>query len=310
MANQEIIYGVIFLAFIISAIFGYIFYIKKKNNGKMHDKLKNLHEQEVKARNDFSEAQTIAFQVEKEEEEGSVIESDISSKDLLEEAKIYIEYEHYLQAATVLRWYVDIHPKDVLAVNLLLDVYLKIPDLDSFTNLLASFGETVGVDINSIDYKNRVIQGLRNDPTNLELMALAERLNIPTDSIQNQTETMTAAKAQAIVSRNQNNPAYCTSVIWAAIQNEPMHLSLYAELMRIYYNERDRFGFMNALIAMDIAVGKLRMASSIRERMVRAGRNLGDDPLWDKILENNGARPLLLQLAKERQIEIPESLEK
>ena len=75
---------------------------------------------------------------------GGAEQQSLSIDDLLNEATIYLEYGHYAQAATVLRWYVDINPHVTKPINMLLDAYLAMADIDSYADLLESLGEKPG----------------------------------------------------------------------------------------------------------------------------------------------------------------------
>ncbi|MCE5387444.1 MAG: hypothetical protein K0041_02555 [Acidithiobacillus sp.] len=225
---------------------------------------------------------------------------ELSGDDLLQEAGIYMQYGHYSQAATVLRWYVDLQPNDTRAVNQLLDAYLALEDFSAYAQLLESLGESLIAAKDQGWWKERVSLGLRRDPGNLELLVLAEKLGLPIPTPESQLdEPMTAAKALALVSRNAD-PQYGIAILHAAILEEPLRLPLYAELLRITHQQHDLEGYLNGLILMDLALG--HGGSSIQERMLRAGKNLGPHPMWARLESAQGNPSALRALAAERNL--------
>ncbi len=232
-------------------------------------------------------------------------EESLSVDDLLKESAIYMQYGHYSQAATVLRWYVDLRPDDTRAINQLLDAYLALEDLDAYTELLASLGEKLGVQ-SPTWWRGKIREGLERDPGNLELLVLAEKLGIPIPTPgEGVEEPMTAAKALALVSRNPD-PKYAVSVLHAAILEEPLRLPLYAELLRITHRQRDLEGFIDGLILLYLALGGTM--ATLRERMLKAGLNLGPHPLWQTLEHWDGDREELRQLAASRRLQISPKL--
>jgi len=232
-------------------------------------------------------------------------EESLSADDLLRESAIYMQYGHYSQAATVLRWYVDLRPDDTRAINQLLDAYLALEDLDAYTELLASLGEKLGVQSPSW-WRGKIREGLERDPGNLELLVLAEKLGIPIPTPgEGVEEPMTAAKALALVSRHPD-PTYAISVLHAAILEEPLRLPLYAELLRITHRQRDLEGFIDGLILLFLALGGTMRA--LRERMLKAGLNLGPHPLWQTLERWDGDRQQLRELAASRNLQISPKL--
>ncbi|MDA8115632.1 MAG: hypothetical protein M0Z43_13055, partial [Acidithiobacillus sp.] len=171
---------------------------------------------------------------------GGAEQQALSIDDLLSEANIYLEYGHYAQAATVLRWYVDLNPHETRVINQLLDTYLAMADIDSYAALLEGLGEKPGAaPMNESWWRERVDTGLSRDPGNLELLVLAEKVGmaIPVPQAQTQNVTMTAEMALTLVSRNPD-PAYGMAILWRAIAHEPQRLPLYAELLRITHQQR------------------------------------------------------------------------
>lgn len=231
-----------------------------------------------------------------------VQEEALSGDDLLQEAEIYMQYGHYSQAATVLRWYVDLQPGNGRAINQLLDAYLALEDLNAYAQLLDSLGEAGAAPGDQVWWTRRVGEGLRRDPGNLELLVLAEKMGMPIPSPEAELEEpMTAAKALALVARN-SDPHYGTAILLAAIQEEPLRLPLYAELLRITHKQRDLEGYLNALILMNLALGD--GGHGIRERMLRAGMNLGPHPLWERLTAAGNNPAALRQLAAERNLKL------
>jgi tetratricopeptide (TPR) repeat protein len=234
----------------------------------------------------------------------------LSINDLLDEAVIYMEYGHYAQAATVLRWYVDLNPHETKAINRLLDAYLAMADIDSYAELLEALGEKPGAaPMNEAWWKERVDTGLAQDPGNLELLVLAEKVGmvvpLPQAQAQASETAMTAEMALALVSRNAD-PAYGMAVLQRAIAHEPQRLPLYAELLRITHQQRRIEDYLNTLILLFLAVrvgGK-----TLRERMLRAGVDLGPHPLWSVLAQWNGDPEILRRLAQSRHLEIPAGL--
>jgi len=235
-----------------------------------------------------------------------VQEEALSGEDLLREADIYMQYGHYSQAATVLRWYVDLQPGDGRAINQLLDAYLALEDMNAYTQLLEGLGESSAMPGDELWWKQRVGDGLRRDPGNLELLVLAEKMGMPIPSPEVQLqEPMTAAKALALVSRN-TDPHYGIAILQAAIQEEPLRLPLYAELLRITHKQRDIEGYIDALILMNLALAG--GGGGIRERMLRAGMNLGPHPLWERLARDGKNPAALRQLAAERSLRLSPKL--
>ncbi|PKY10777.1 hypothetical protein B1757_07390 [Acidithiobacillus marinus] len=232
----------------------------------------------------------------------------LSIDDLLNEANIYLEYGHYAQAATVLRWYVDLNPHETRVINQLLDTYLAMADMDSYAGLLESLGEKSGsVPMDESWWRERVEHGLQQDPGNLELLVLAEKvgMTVPMPQEQDSEPPMTAEMALALVARN-HDPHYGMAILWRAIVHEPLRLPLYAELLRITHQQHLLEEYINALILLYLTVGY--NAQTLRERMLRAGQDLGPHPLWQVLADWDGNPETLRQLARSRQLEIPDSL--
>lgn len=235
-----------------------------------------------------------------------VVEEGLSSEDLLREAEIYLQYGHYTQAATVLRWYVDLHPNDGRVINQLLDAYLAQEDIDAYSELLGSLGETLPDPGDRDWWARRVGEGLQRDPGNLELLVMAEKMHIPIPQPSSETqEPMTAAKALALVARNPD-PQYDIAILRSAIQEQPLHVSLYAELLRITHKQKDIDGFVDALILMNLAIRP--GGGAICERMLSAGRNLGPHPYWERIQSDSQNPQALRQLAEERHLAVSPKL--
>ncbi|MFA7495855.1 MAG: hypothetical protein AB7C98_00305 [Acidithiobacillus sp.] len=236
------------------------------------------------------------------------LQQTLSTQDLLNEANIYLEYGHYAQAATVLRWYVDLNPHETRVINQLLDTYIAMADMDNYANLLESLGEkSNAAPMNETWWHERIETGLRQDPSNLELLVLAEKvgMSVPVPQSGNIETAMTAEMALALVSRN-SDPQYGMAILWRAIAQEPKRLPLYAELLRITHQQHLIEEYINALILLFLAVGE--GGKTLRERMLRAGEDLGSHPLWKILAEWKGDSSILRQLAKSRQLEIPDHL--
>ncbi|MBU2740953.1 hypothetical protein HF673_09425 [Acidithiobacillus thiooxidans] len=232
----------------------------------------------------------------------------LSIDDLLNEANIYLEYGHHAQAATVLRWYVDLNPHESRVINQLLDTYIAMADMDSYADLLESLGEkSAKVPMDETWWRERVEHGLQQDPGNLELLVLAEKvgMTVPMPQEQGGEAAMTAEMALALVARNRD-PHYGMAILWRAIAHEPLRLPLYAELLRITHQQHLLEEYINALILLFLTVGS--GGKTLRERMLRAGQDLGPHPLWDVLAEWEGDPEELRQLARSRQLEIPKSL--
>ncbi|WP_414040843.1 tetratricopeptide repeat protein [Acidithiobacillus sp. M4-SHS-6] len=241
-------------------------------------------------------------------EQGGALQEALSIDDLLNEANIYLEYGHYAQAATVLRWYVDLNPHETRVINQLLDTYLALADMDSYAGLLESLGEKSGrVPMDESWWRERVEHGLQQDPGNLELLVLAEKVGmaVPLPQEQGAEPPMTAEMALALVARNRD-PHYGMAILWRAIAHEPLRLPLYAELLRITHQQHLLEDYINALILLYLTVGY--KAKTLRERMLRAGEDLGNHPLWTVLADWDGNPETLRQLACSRQLEIPGSL--
>ncbi len=239
---------------------------------------------------------------------GGAEQQALSIEDLLNEATIYLEYGHYAQAATVLRWYVDINPHVTKPINMLLDAYLAMADIDSYADLLESLGEKPGAaPMDESWWRERVNTGLSQDPGNLELLVLAEKVGmaVPLPQARTPDAVMTAEMALALVSRN-HDPAYGMAILWRAIAHEPRRLPLYAELLRITYQQRRIEDYINTLILLFLAVGS--GGKTLRERMLRAGEDLGPHLLWDTLAQWNGDSEVLRRLARSRHLEIPAGL--
>ncbi len=233
--------------------------------------------------------------------EETVTAAEIPSADLLQEADIYLQYGHYEQAATVLRWYVDLHPTDLQATNKLLDTYDAMADLDSYTALLAGLEESLdrgqgAVVQDTAWWRQRIQMGLAKDPGNLELLVLAEKFGVVPHPSPEEPER-TASQTLAMVARS-TDFASSLAILHAAILKEPFSLPLYAELLRITHQQRDLQGFADGLLLLAIALGE--KGDAILTRMLRAGRALGPSEFWDQ-LEKLRTHPVKLrELAKQR----------
>ncbi|WP_291510440.1 hypothetical protein [Acidithiobacillus sp.] len=91
---------------------------------------------------------------------------------LFDEVEIYLSYGHLEQAATALRWYVDHHPEDVAQRRRLLDVYLEIPDIDAYAEVLENSVQAKATPLD--EARERIFLGLERDPQNLGLRVLGE----------------------------------------------------------------------------------------------------------------------------------------
>jgi len=96
----------------------------------------------------------------------------VAEVSIFDEVEIYLSYGHLEQAATTLRWYVDHHPEDAAQMRRLLDVYLEIPDIDAYAEILE--GGLQAKTIPAEEARERVFLGLERDPQNLGLRVLGE----------------------------------------------------------------------------------------------------------------------------------------
>ncbi len=226
--------------------------------------------------------------------------AEISGQALLDEAEIYLQYGRYEQAAIVLRWYVDMQPNDSRAINQLLDTYLSIEDYAAYTDFLGSLDQNKEQTPEELRdqkwWEQRVFLGLQKDPSNLELLVLAEKLGLKVTA-PDSDQPVTPANALAIVSRSKD-PVYSVAVLRSAIMEDPFSLPVYAELLRICYQQRDQKGFEDAMLLMSIALGD--KGKPILNRMLRAGHTLGQSLLWDQLESYQGNQKALLAIAKER----------
>lgn len=239
--------------------------------------------------------------------EPEVRQSTLSLSDLLEEAHVYVQHGHYAQAATVLRWYVDLNRHDARVVGELLDVYRAMDDLEDYTALLKSLGEeSPHTDFDITWWKLRIADGLSADSGNLELLALAEKLGVPVPMPnENSMAEVTAEMALMLVSRNAD-PYYGKSVLWNALRLNPKKLAVYAELLRIDQQQGWLEDYIDVLICLFLAVGTA--APSLRTRMLRVGMGLGPSPEWAVFERWNGQREVLKELARSRKLELPQGL--
>ncbi len=228
----------------------------------------------------------------------------IAQDDLMSEAIIYMQYGHFSQAATVLRWLIDMQPNNTKAVNMLLDAYMSIPDLDEYTALLSYLGmQNVESKENiKIHWETRIVEGLRKDPGNLELLALAETLKIKVpDPDSNENSGISSSKALALIARN-SSLGYAKPLLQGAIRNEPMKLALYAELLRIEHKHKDVIGFVETLVLMMLIMRGTHSMKSISERMISSGRVLApDNVIWDELSRAMDNHDLLLSIARRLQ---------
>ncbi len=225
----------------------------------------------------------------------------------MSEADIYIQYGHYAQAAVVLRWYVDMNPRDTGAIQKLLKTYEAMSDIDAYAQLLESLGTHLEDSIiQSVWWKQQILNGLKYDPGNLELLVLANKAGIavPVPDT-NATQIMTPEKVLAIVSRS-SDPVYCVTLLQQAILSNPKKLALYAEAMRITSQHKMLEKYVDILVILYITVGY--NSKSIRERMLTAGRSIGPHVLWDALEQWNGDTQILISLAYARGIKIPDIL--
>lgn len=231
----------------------------------------------------------------------------LDMQDLLREADIYLTYGHHAQAATVLRWYVDLHPQDSRAINKLLDTYTAMADMAGYADLLERLGEKPHAAALDADWWQRRIQeGLQQDPGNLELLVLAEKVGMaipmPSTASSEAASPMTAKMALALVSRNPD-PRYGMAILWRALLQDPLHLALYAEWLRITHQQHLLEEYLNGVILLFMAVGA--GGNTLRARVLRAGKDLGPHPLWETLSTWSGNAMELQHLAESRHLEIP-----
>ncbi len=236
-----------------------------------------------------------------------MVQETLDMQDLLREADIYLTYGHHAQAATVLRWYVDINPRDTAAINKLLDTYTAMADMNSYAELLERLGEKPRtVPMEASWWQRRIQEGLQQDPGNLELLVLAEKVGmdvpLPQEDQADNTPIMTAKMALALVSRNPD-PQYGMAILWRAITQDPLHLALYAEWLRITHQQHLAEAYINGLILLFLAVGP--GGQTLRARVLRAGQNMGAHPLWDPLSAWTGDPAFLWAIAQARHLEIP-----
>ncbi|MBU2810275.1 hypothetical protein HF669_02540 [Acidithiobacillus thiooxidans] len=236
-----------------------------------------------------------------------VVQETLDMQDLLREADIYLTYGHYAQAATVLRWYVDVHPGDTAVINKLLDTYTAMADINSYAELLEQLGEKPHTaPMEASWWRQRIQEGLQQDPGNLELLVLAEKVGmtvpIPREEQTDDTPIMTAKMALALVSRNPD-PQYGMAILWRAITQNPLHLALYAEWLRITRQQHLLDAYINGLILLFLAVGP--GGQTLRARVLRAGKDMGAHPLWETLSAWTGDPASLQALAQSRHLEIP-----
>ncbi len=103
---------------------------------------------------------------------GSARAARVEEVSLFDEVEIYLSYGHLEQAATALRWYVDHHPEDRAQRRRLLDIYLEIPDIDAYAEILET-GLDAGLTPPE-ELRERIFLGLERDAQNLGLRVLGE----------------------------------------------------------------------------------------------------------------------------------------
>lgn len=239
-----------------------------------------------------------------------VLQETMDMQDLLREAEIYLTYGHHAQAATVLRWYVDMHPQDSRAINRLLDTYTAMADMESYASLLEQLGEKPrAATMDASWWQQRIQEGLQQDPGNLELLVLAEKvgMSVPVPASEADTPAMTAKMALTLVSRNPD-PHYGMAILWRAITHDPLHLALYAEWLRITHQPALIEAYINGVILLFLALGT--GGQTLRARVLRAGKDLGPHPLWETLSAGSGNLAELRRLAQSRHLEIPALLQK
>jgi tetratricopeptide (TPR) repeat protein len=232
----------------------------------------------------------------------------LSSDDLMAEADIYLLYGHYAQAAVVLRWYVDMNPHDTGAIQKLLKTYEAMSDINAYAQLLESLGTHLeGSEMQSPWWKQQILNGLRYDPGNLELLVLADKagISVPIPDSDDSLVDLTPEKALAIVSRS-NDPVYCIALLQKAILVNPKKLALYAEALRLTSQHKMLDKYVDILVILYITVGY--SGKSLRERMLQAGRAIGDHALWDVLDKWDGNPQTLIHLAASRGIKISDSM--
>ncbi|MFA7496769.1 MAG: hypothetical protein AB7C98_08060 [Acidithiobacillus sp.] len=151
----------------------------------------------------------------------NTIPVEVDETSILDEVEIYLSYGHQEQAATSLSWYVAHNPNDLPQARRLLTLYLELPDIDRFSELLESLCESkriIGTEAQSL-----VLAGLQATPLNLQLRVLAENLNI--------SNAQLATLTTATMSSDQNIPSSKLSsaqkeLQQALINPEPMDLDL------------------------------------------------------------------------------------
>lgn len=272
-------------------------------NGKQYEKFTEDH---AKVETESKAAINTETPIDDKRETG--LNTSLSSADLMSEADIYIQYGHYAQAAVVLRWYVDMNPHDTGAIQKLLKTYEAMSDINAYAQLLESLGTHLeDSELRTPWWEQQILNGLRYDPGNLELLVLADKvgITIPVPDNKDSQADLTPEKVLAIVSRS-NDPIYCITILQKAILGNPKKLALYAEALRLTSQHKMLDKYVDILLILYIAVGY--SGKSLRERMLAAGRAIGDHSLWSVLDQWDGNQQTLMRLAASRGIRIPDDI--
>lgn len=103
----------------------------------------------------------------------------------------------------------------------MLDTFTAMADMNSYAELLERLGEKPRtVPMEASWWQRRIQEGLQQDPGNLDLLVLAEKVGmdvpLPQEDQIGNTPIMTAKMALALVSRNPD-PQYGMAILWRAI---------------------------------------------------------------------------------------------
>jgi tetratricopeptide (TPR) repeat protein len=242
------------------------------------------------------------------EKVSTAAEPTFSNVDLLQEAQLYLEYGRPAQAITILRWCLDLDPDNPRYLELLLQAYAALADWATYSALLTEHWQQSPHHFERISWVAEKVQAaLAKVPDHLELRALWQELQGASGaSVQSPTATPSTL-IQSLPTDGSDRAKAALRVARAAVEQNPLSLSLYMDWLRIAHRAKDVESYVDALLLMTLVLGD--RDPPLVERMRQTGMQLGTHPLWAQLAEPLSNQRQLRILAQARGLQLPPELD-
>ncbi|MEL5848372.1 MAG: hypothetical protein U7M05_03295 [Candidatus Igneacidithiobacillus chanchocoensis] len=232
-----------------------------------------------------------------------------SDVDLLQEAQLYLEYGRPAEAITILRWCLDLSPDNLLYLGPLLQAYAALADWASYTTLLSAQLQRSAQDIERITWIAEKVQAaLVQAPDHPDLRGLWQELQREDLAAAKAPADLSPATASGALSEGLDRAQAALRVARAAVEQNPLSLSLYMDWLRIAHRAEDVESYVDALLLLTLVLGDRDLP--LLDRMRQTGMQLGMHPLWKQLAEGRSDQRQLRALAQARGLQLPPALDR